>query len=266
MAIQTSYGYARTLGIAGGNYDQGTDTYTKDLPLAEAAKAGAAAVHSSDRSKWRLPQANKIVLVLDADLIASNSFDGGITLSDIDGTASAEDAVSVVYATSHTATMTAIKNAFDAFTNVSAELTDATNNREITLTISGDSSVAISTAFAVTLGASQAGVTASLESGDVIACILGHEDLEGNISGDVVQYVKGDVVAGHRRGRIFVEPDTALAVGDSVFARFVAGVAGEERGSLRNAAASVATAFAGAVVERASSADEIGIVEIDLVN
>jgi len=266
MAIQNSYGYDRTIGIAGGAADNGTDIYVKDLPLAEAAKSGAAAVFSADRSKWRLPQANQLVIALDANLVGSNSFDGGITRSSLAGVASSEDAVSVVYATSHNNTMDLIKAAFDAFDNVSAELTDSANNREITLTISGDESVAVSTAFAVTLGAGQAGVTSSLESGDVIACVLGHEDLEGNPDGDPVQYAQYDVVAGRRRGRVFVEPDTALAVGDSIFARFVAGGSGEERGSIRNAADSVATAFSGAVVDRACSADEIGIIEFDLIN
>ncbi|MCP3686001.1 MAG: DUF3383 domain-containing protein, partial [bacterium] len=90
-----------------------------------------------------------VVITLDADLVASNS-----VLVTVNGTAMSP----VVYAASHVATMGVIATAIQGLAEVSTAVVSGATNRIITVTAVYGSDVTVN-GFAITLGASQAGVT-----------------------------------------------------------------------------------------------------------
>jgi hypothetical protein len=97
------------------------------------------------------------VILFDADFVASNSI-----VITVDGTA----VTAVPFNTSHTQTMTDLKEQIQAdIAGATVTLTDATNNRELTITIEDDAERVV--AEAVTGGASQPSGTISYSSSQV---------------------------------------------------------------------------------------------------
>jgi AmiR/NasT family two-component response regulator len=146
---------------------------------------------------------NVAVVTLDSDLVSLNQFD--IT---IDGTA----VTPVVFDTDHDTTMTNIKEQIQAdIAGAVVTLTDATNNRELTITIE-DGVDRVVTA-GVTLGASQAGVTIAYSSSMIFegfsrfeqqgqAQISDMENPANVITAGTSQLEKGDAMASMIHGDI----------------------------------------------------------------
>lgn len=273
MSIQTTYGYSSAdVGISGMLSDAGTDSVVLNATAMEIIKPGKALVwYGGTRDKVRLPQRNVVVISLTADLVSGDDFDFGITLTDINGTAGSELAISTVsYASSHGATMTAIANAITALSaDVTATLTDSSNNREITVTIGNDKTAEVTTAAAVTSGGAGTSVASSVYAcADTIIGISQYDSSQEANSSGVVQFAANTVIGVIRKGRPWVVSEEALTLATSaLYARFVAGAGtNEERGTIRASAGSgaLATAFSGAQVAAACSADELGKIEFNL--
>lgn len=157
-----------------------------------------------DVTKVWPPHKNKSVILLDADLVASNSTIVTVTPEGGAGIAS----TAVVYATSHAATMAAIVaiiNADADFTSVglAAELTGA---REITIT---GGSIDFAATIAVTAGASQATGSYTIGCADRFLGIV----LRAQVSYDTV-VANVDVQANKalsvlKRGRVVVRAPSA---------------------------------------------------------
>jgi hypothetical protein len=119
------------------------------------------------------------VILFDADFVTSNSI-----VITVDGTA----VTAVPFNTSHTQTMTDLKEQIqNDITGAVVTLTDATNNRELTITIEDDNERVV--AEAVTGGASQPTGTVSYTSSQIFLglTLITHqesavkEDLDGNV-------------------------------------------------------------------------------------
>lgn len=101
----------------------------------------------------------KATITLDADLVTSNVVNGKIN-----GVAIA----SVTFDTDHDTTMNALVAALEALDSVeSASLTDAANNRQITVYAADTNEIFVLSEWAVTAGATQAGVTTATDTNTV---------------------------------------------------------------------------------------------------
>lgn len=101
----------------------------------------------------------KATITFSADLVTSNVVNGAINGVAIDA---------VTFTTDHDNTMDLLLAALEANDAVaSASLTDATNNRQITVIAADPEALFILSGFAVTLGASQATVTTAQDSNNV---------------------------------------------------------------------------------------------------
>lgn len=126
------------------NVDEGPDT---------GSRATLSVVQTTD------PVAQVSTLTFDADLITANQFD-----VDIDGTG----LTSETFDTDHDTTMENIRAQIETdFTYLTATLTDAVNNRVITITANEAGRLFTLANEAVTLGASQAGVTDATPTANV---------------------------------------------------------------------------------------------------
>ncbi len=194
---------------------------------------GRVVLLASDTDKARLPRSNQAVLTLSADLVASNVLAGNIV---INGTT---NAYTETYATSHTATLAALAAEIDALTGVSA-VSDPTA-RTITVTADAEYDVYFSSG-AVTLGASQATVTLSnTESGSFYG-ISAQAAKEMTSSGTTL-YAADETASVARVNYIDVTSDDALAIGASVYVRFLeeSGSADKKRGMIMASAGSSPT-------------------------
>jgi len=149
--------------VASESVTAGGDVYALISPAADKGKAAAST--GGTKAQVSLTVSGELdggvqreqTITLDADLVSSNTFDGEV------GGAAIE---TVTYATSHDATMEAIVFAIEAQlaqngSNASVALTDAANNRQITIV--SDAAVPSGTSdaltnFAIAGGASQAGI------------------------------------------------------------------------------------------------------------
>ena len=146
---QLSYGFLMDVASAGLLADSGfknclSPRAFEDIPIGR----GVVKVVGQDMVV-RLPAQNESVVVLDADLVTSNSI--AITLNGIVMTP-------IVFATSHLATMTAIAAAMALEPNIDTAVVSGATNRVITVT-ADQGQVAVVDSFVVTLGASQATAT-----------------------------------------------------------------------------------------------------------
>lgn len=188
---------------------------------------------AADTDKARLPRSNQAVLTLSADLVASNVLAGNIV---INGTTTA---YTETYASSHTATLAALAAEIDALTGVSATSDPAA--RTITVTADAEYDVYFSSG-AVTLGGSQATVTLSnTETGSFYGISV--ESAKQLTSAGVSLYEADETASVARVNYIDVMSDDALAIGASVYVRFLeeSGSADKKRGMIMASAGSSPT-------------------------
>jgi len=136
------------------------------------------------------------VSLLDADLVTSNVY----TLT-INGTD-----VATTFDTDHDTTMDAVKaNIETAFPSATVTLTDATNNREVTIFQAGTN---FTVTGVVTLGGSQAGVTVTYTTAQVFlgVSVITHKAYTDSVG----YYVQYDAVNVMEYGELYV--NTAAAV------------------------------------------------------
>lgn len=141
--------------------------HVEDRAPLETTFFGAGVVRSDATERaGRMPHANKYIITISADLVADDVVNGVLTFYDMDGNATAIT-IAETYATSHLATVTAIKNDLEAVTGVTVTLSGS--NRVLTITTS-DVRVAVTTAPSITNGGAGTAVVSSavLSSVDTI--------------------------------------------------------------------------------------------------
>lgn len=189
---------------------------------------------AADTDKARLPRSNQAVLTLSADLVASNVLAGNIV---INGTTYA---YTETYASSHTATLAALAVELDALSSGVTVTSDAAA-RTITVTAEPENDVYFSSG-AVTLGGSQATVTLSnTETGTFYGITA--ESAKQLTSAGVSLYEADETASVARVNYIDVMSDDALAIGASVYVRFLeeSGSADKKRGMIMASAGSSPT-------------------------
>lgn len=178
--------------------------------------------------KVSLPYSNQATLVLDGDLVTSNTLAGNIV---INGTTTA---YTETFASDHDTTMAALVAELDALTGISATLGDA-NNRTITITADAETDVYFSSG-AVTGGAGQAGVTLANTCTSTVAGIAVHSQKEEESDGTVYYNYLTDTVPVLTDGQVDIITDDALDVTDTVYFRFYQQSAADEKRGMIGAA------------------------------
>lgn len=201
----------------------------------------------------RLPKYNQGTLTFDADLVTSNS----IVL-----TVNGDALTAVPFNSDHDTTMDDLVTALEADDDVaSATLTDATDNRQITVLAVDGLDMVVSAA--VTGGGGQATGTWADGSADSIGYIsvVAHDREQARSTG-IVQYEQYEPVNCLRRGSVYAYAEEAVNSGDPVYVRIKTNGA-LVPGNFRNDAASgEAIAFPGAVFKRTVAA--AGPVEVEI--
>jgi hypothetical protein len=191
--------YNRYMGIAvPGLIADSEFTFKDGLQAFETIGLGLGVVQRIGKpQQGRLPKANKAKIVLDADLVASN-----VVNLKVNGLAMAP----VTYGSSHAATMAAVVVAIKAIAGVGNAVLDSsdTNSRTI-LVYSNDGLDCLVTDAAVTGGVSQANITVTTSTTDVIYGIsIMSQAIEQVRFTGIVAYTSGAPVGCLVRGRIWV--------------------------------------------------------------
>tara|TARA_R110000868_G_scaffold402722_1_gene679352 strand:- start:309 stop:1097 length:789 start_codon:yes stop_codon:yes gene_type:complete len=193
---------------------------------------GRVVLLAADTDKARLPRSNQATIVLDADLVTSNSVACSVV---INGTTTALTAT--VFATSHLVSMQAIDTKLEAVTGIASATVGGANNRTITIVFSPEYDGYVSV-FTVTLGASQAVATlANTESGSFYG--IAAQSAKQLTADGVSLYEDNETASVARVNYIDVYSDDALAIGDSVYVRFFEeSAADKKRGMIMGSAGS----------------------------
>ena len=174
---------------------------------------GRVCLLAADTDKARLPRSNQATIVLDADLVTSNSVACSVIINGVTNALTA-----TVFTSNHLTTMQAIETKLEALTGVASATVGGANNRTITIVFSPEYDGYVSV-FTVTLGASQAVATlANTESGTFFGISM-HSAKQMDENGETF-YQDGETVSLGRVVYVDVQSDDALAIGDSVFVRF----------------------------------------------
>lgn len=269
FTTQTSYSGTARVGIPGDLADAGPCDVTSAAAAETGIKAGkflVYAVTNSDRKQVRLPQVNKITLLQSGDHASGKTYAGTLRATTLAGT-NTDTAISEAFDTDHATTADNVLAAFNAISGVTATFTDGATKRSIQLVIAGDKTISSHVDFTLT-GLT---VTETLSSTDVICGVSGYDPtLEKDTSGAVSYDLNGQVPL-IRAGRVFMQAEPAMALSDTVYARFYPDTGtDQERGTCKDAAGSGpvnAIAVAGNVKVYTPSAAANGtpVIELDLV-
>jgi hypothetical protein len=272
FATQTSYPLTPQLGIPGDRSDGSLlrDRLTKAATERIFSGKGLVYFAGSNKTKVRLPLLNRLIFTLGGDIVTGKSFQGTVGLTAF-GAAQQTTTINVPFNTDHLTTMQDIKAAFEAIAghggNVTATISGATN-RVLTVDVVNNKALAVTGTFAV--NTSGASVTLTNSSSDTI---IGLSGFNPNLEKDANQlvYYSPDryvEVPLARKGRLWIQPATALAATDTLFVRFTdGGTDNRERGTFQNTAgtAQAEVAFAVTIAEilrTTTTADDINELEI----
>ena len=129
------------------------------MPL-EDIKFGYGLVRSQDQARaCRLPNMNKLAAIISVDLVAADQITAELVTIDPDGNESVSS-VDETYATSHLATVTAVKDAIEA-ADSDMTVTLSGSNRTLTIVSAADKRTRVDTAFAITNGGAGTATVAS---------------------------------------------------------------------------------------------------------
>jgi hypothetical protein len=240
---QTAYSLTTAVAVAGMKADSGADYVESHAAQAQINFGLGLVKAQGGDGQVRPPLLNQLMLVLDANLVTGNTF--AFTLNG--------EAVSVLFATSHLATMNAVAAAVEALTGASYDATvGGAGNRTLTVVASN---VAVDAAsISITGGASQAGVVETRSTIDtIVRGIALHEQRES-----LIGYPQFSTVNVLRRGKAWVVVCDTVADGDDVYISY----ADANAGQFRNDNAS-GLLVSGAKFRSAATTGQIAIVEIN---
>lgn len=229
---------------------------------AEAINYGDLLVENAEGTKVRKPMQNQHTITLSADFVASNSITGTLNVRELDDASFTEYTIGpVVYAVSHDNTMDLLVTELEAELGAaveSVELTDATDNRQITITMAFGYEIKAGTALAVTLGSSQATVTEASASTDVIVGIAMHQHRQNiTLNTEASYYEKYAAVKVGVKGCFWVKANGAANTSSTAYAKYNSA----DRGELA-VAATDAVAVNNAVFR--SSAADLALSKLEL--
>ena len=190
---------------------------------------GRVCLLAADTDKARLPRSNQAVITLSTDLSTSNVLAGNIVINGV------TTAYTETYASSHTATLAALAAELDALDGVSA--TSNPTARTITVTADAETDVYFSSG-AVTGGSAVTVTLSNTETGTFYGISM-HSAKEMDADGNTL-YAADETASLGRVVYVDVQSDDALAIGDSVFVRFL-----DESGSAADKARGMLMASAG---------------------
>jgi len=215
---QLTYGFLMDIASEGLLADCGFKNCLSPRAYAEIPVGrGVAKVVGEDYAVRMFAQ-NQSVIVLDGDLVTSNSVAvsvNGIALTPI------------VFAVDHDTTMGVIAAAILAEPNIASSVVSDANNRTITV-IADQGEVAIVNSFVVTLGAGQATATITNGTQDSFYGVALRIQNKANLltatgSNGSAPYYATDTVSLLTKGRVYVYVDQDVTSDDPVYVRFVAG-------------------------------------------
>ena len=265
---QSSYTRAPELGYVG-DVAEGLSTRELSRQAGEDLNFGDPLVESKDGSTVYKPLQDVFTIDLDADFVASNSIDGSFQVKLGSDSAFTEiDLDPVVYATSHDNTMDLLKAEIETqlalYIDAAADvaLTDATNNRQITVTVSDGYMIQVgATAFVITLGGSQAGVTNTSDmSKEIIGFALFKHRQNKTLLTESAYWSRYDTVPVSKQAILWQKPAEASNTTNSVYVDFTPA----NRGKIRVAAGSVAKLVSGSKFRGQADADALNKIESNL--
>lgn len=232
-------------------------------PALENIEGGRIVCFNDAKTHVRKPMANIATITLSADLVASDTFTAKVNGTNI----------SVTYATSHLATVTAISNAIIAaagnlFGNDKVSVTLSGSNRILTVRALYTAELTVTNALVTSGGAGTATTSVAYTSDDAsrLAGISKDENWQPDTDGNV--YASADeVVQVYTKGRIPVEYEGTLTNASTVYVR-IEDEAGalQKRGMLKETVGSpvVAVAVSGLTIREVVSAENVAKIEVNL--
>ncbi len=177
-------------------------------------KLGRVVVYSDNTAQSVIaPYSNQATLVLDNDLVTSNVLSGNIVVGGV------TTAYTETFASTHLATMQALAAEIQAIDGVLTATVGGANNR--TITVISDPGVDVYFASgAVTLGASQAGVTRANTCTLPVAGIAVHSQKSEDSNGNVEYLYLKDAVPFLTNGDVVIRTDDAANVSSTLHFRF----------------------------------------------
>lgn len=258
MPVQTVFTDNFALGFPGMLTDV-SNHRSKTRSAIENINFGSVMVDAGNAGQWvKLPSNNQ--LILDADLITGNTLAGTVTVIDA-ANGSSDTAVSIPFNTDHDTTMDDLITAVEAITGISTD-TDkgGTGNRTLTVALENGYSVVLS-GFAVTGGASQAGVTYSTNETPGYLARLEHKEKD---SDQTSKYKANDAVNAVTRGEMWVTCEDAFNSTSSVYVRIIESGT-DKRGQIRTDSDSGnAVLWSAAKINNSGGAGELAKLEINL--
>lgn len=222
----------------------------------EPIEGGRVLCFNDAKDAVRYPMANISTVTFSADLVASD-----VVTAYVNGTS-----ISVTYATSHSATMTAIKNAIN---NADAGLTATVSAaRVITVRATDTAELAITNATVTSGGAGTATVAVAYSSDDAsrLAGISKDEGFQPTTAG-VPDVKKDNIVQVATKGRQSIQYEGTLTPASTVYVRIEEeSRALQKRGMLKETVGSpvVAVALSGLTIREVVSAENTAVVDINL--
>jgi len=263
--MQTSYGYPSSKTFAGDIVSE--DKRVKSYPTLENLSFGSIAGYvGTEILGIQNPSPNKFTF--SGDLVASNVINGKVTIKTISNGAEVSTTYTispVTYATSHAATMTALKTAYqDAATSAGLALTLDTSdaNGRTFKAVATDNAVVIFSDIVVTAGAGQATVTYYFD-GTLMGFVNKQACERDPVTG--TYYVSPQNVCGlMTQGIMTVTSIDAVDMSSTIYAQFIDNST-TKRGMVRTSTDSgKAVVFTGAKPQDKVSAGALCDIELNL--
>lgn len=223
---QLTYTTLMAVGVNGQIADNTIKTVLSPLCALEQIAIGKATVKVVGADyEVRLPANNLATLVFSADLVASNVINGNVGGSAISP---------VTYATSHLNTMGLIATAIQDIDGVVSATVGGDNDRTITIVMDNEVQANVN-AWVVTLGVSQATITATNSTSDSIFGVALFDESQMNQwtptgSAGPLPYQVGQSVSNMSQGHVFITPESAVTSDSDVYVRFIDNGTGKTRG------------------------------------
>ena len=262
MVGQTSYPTEMEIASEGLRADSGFGNVLSPRAAEDIVIGSAVSKVGGVDYQIRLPAQNLATIVLDADLVASNS----IAVS-VNGVA----LTPIVFSVDHLTTMGLIATAIALEPGIASATVGGASNRTITV-VSEQLEVSFINSFVVTLGASQAVATITNTSSDSLYGIALRIQNKMNLyaqtgSNGASPYYEGDCVSMLTKGRVYVVVEDTVTSDDEVWVRFKASGLNVRLGAFRSDSDS-GTAFQvpNALWRVGATAGNLATLEINLPN
>ena len=266
--MQTSTKLRFDLGIPG----QDSDIVDLDKKISreatEKAYFGRACAESGTTgTKGAMVLQNGLTYVMSADFVTTNTLAGAFTLTPERGagTVGSPLTISEAFDTNHATTVANVVAAMDALTGIGATL-DASDATSRTINITADSAddlLLVSTAFAITGGASQATIAMNASTQDDIIGVSSRDPKEA-ADDNTASYSAGSMMSLKTRGRMYVTVGESVNTSSPVYCYALDGTANKQRGMFAASSdGGAAVLFPNAKYRSAAAAGAVAELELN---